>query len=98
MLVLIVATYDNITVNINLFVGAVLSERGSPRTSQQPQQILKHVNTMELRVSFRGKTLLVEVLEGTIPLSSLKEKLEELTAVPTANQKLVSSLLRRFAS
>lgn len=40
-------------------------------------------------MSFRGKALRVEGVEGATPLSSLKEKLQELTAVPTANQKLV---------
>lgn len=45
---------------------------------------------MDIRVSFRGKPLTVGGLEPTTPLAELKDRLEKLTSVPVANQKLVS--------
>lgn len=40
-------------------------------------------------MSFRGKQLRVEGVGHATSVTSLKEKLEELTTVPVANQKLV---------
>lgn len=45
---------------------------------------------MELRVSFRGKALVVQGVGGLTSIADLKEKLAGLTSVPTDNQKLVS--------
>ena len=45
---------------------------------------------MELRVSFRGKALVVQGVGGATSIADLKEKLADVTAVPTDNQKLVS--------
>ena len=45
---------------------------------------------MELRVSFRGKALVVQGVGGATLIADLKEKLADLTAVPTDNLKLVS--------
>lgn len=45
---------------------------------------------MEVQVSFRGKPLKFGNLGRDMTLLSLKEKLEEITSVPIANQKLVS--------
>lgn len=45
---------------------------------------------MELRVSFRGKALVLQGVGGATSIADLKEKLADLTAVPIDNQKLVS--------
>lgn len=45
---------------------------------------------MELRVSFRGKALVVQGVGGLTSIADLKEKLADLTSVPIDNQKLVS--------
>lgn len=44
---------------------------------------------MEILVSFRGKPITVADVGRATAVASLKEKLEELTGVPVANQKLV---------
>ncbi|CAM9264285.1 unnamed protein product [Ectocarpus sp. 13 AM-2016] len=44
---------------------------------------------MELQVSFRGKPLTVTGVDHATAVQNLKNKLEELTAVPVANQKLI---------
>eukprot|EP00752_Nemacystus_decipiens_P005702 g5160.t1 len=44
---------------------------------------------MELQVSFRGKPVVVAGVGGGTAVEDLKEKLEELTGVPVANQKLI---------
>ncbi|CAN0047645.1 unnamed protein product, partial [Ectocarpus sp. 8 AP-2014] len=44
---------------------------------------------MELQVSFRGKPLTVTGVDHATAIENLKNKLEELTAVPVANQKLI---------
>lgn len=44
---------------------------------------------MELQVSFRGKPVVVTGVGGETAVEGLKEKLEGLTGVPVANQKLV---------
>ncbi|CBJ49209.1 conserved unknown protein [Ectocarpus siliculosus] len=44
---------------------------------------------MELQVSFRGEPLTVTGVDHATAVENLKNKLEELTAVPVANQKLI---------
>ncbi|CAM9491291.1 unnamed protein product, partial [Hapterophycus canaliculatus] len=44
---------------------------------------------MEIVVSFRGKPVTVADVGRATAVASLKEKLEDLTAVPAANQKLI---------
>lgn len=44
---------------------------------------------LELQVSFRGKPVVVTGVGGGTTVEGLKEKLEGLTGVPVANQKLV---------
>lgn len=48
---------------------------------------------MELQVSFRGKPLTVTGVDHATAVENLKNKLEELTAVPVANQKLVRATI-----
>lgn len=47
---------------------------------------------MEILVSFRGTPITVADVGRETAVASLKEKLEELTGVPVANQKLVRAL------
>lgn len=47
---------------------------------------------VELQVSFRGKPLVVTGVGGGTAVEGLKEKLEGLTGIPVANQKLVRGI------
>lgn len=49
---------------------------------------------MELAVSFRGKSVVVTGVAGGTAVQVLKEKLEGLTGVPVANQKLVRGRMK----
>lgn len=59
------------------------------RLLQQRSVALFAGEAMELQVSFRGKPLTVTGVDHATAVEHLKTKLEELTAVPVANQKLV---------
>lgn len=56
---------------------------------QQQQQ-----QQLEIRVSFRGKPIVVAGVGSETSVEGLKERLEGLTGVPVANQKLVRARVR----